>query len=151
TELSYAINSLGTLEHKRERYAEALALFETSVRYKQKALALSPDNTRLRVDLVDSRSWVASALDKLGQWERAQDQYSQAITAIAGVRKQAPEDAEWMYREAILRSQQGQILRSLERYDAAGNQFEAAVAMLDALGREQPERSDWARDRVATH
>ncbi|UZW60085.1 tetratricopeptide repeat protein [Lysobacter enzymogenes] len=148
-ETSYALNTLGTLSRKRERHAEALALFERSEQYKRRALRFEPDNLRLRADLADSLSWSARTLDRLGRLDEAQRRYAQAIATIAQVRRQAPLDAEWMHREAILRSSDGQILASLQRTPDARAEFEAAAALLDRIGGEQPERSDWTRDRLA--
>ncbi|QQQ00639.1 winged helix-turn-helix domain-containing protein [Lysobacter enzymogenes] len=148
-ETSYALNTLGTLSRKRERHAEALALFERSEQYKRRALRFEPDDLRLRADLADSLSWSARTLDRLGRLDEAQRRYAQAIATIAQVRRQAPLDAEWMHREAILRSSDGQILASLQRTPDARAELEAAAALLDRIGGEQPERSDWTRDRLA--
>lgn len=148
TESSYALNTLGTLSAKRDRYDAALTLFERSVEHKRKALQLDADDLRLRADLADSLSWVARTLDRLGQWRRAQAEYAQAIAVISQVRARAPDDAEWKHREAILRTLNGQISRSLARYDEARTDYAAAVRLLDQIGTEQPERSDWARDRI---
>lgn len=150
-ESSYALNTLGTLSRKRERHAEALSLFQQSEAYKRKALRLDPDNVRLRADLADSMSWSAQTLGRLGRWPQAQAQYVRAIATIGEVRARAPQDAEWMHREAILRTRNAQILASLDRAGAARADYVAAETLLTKIGSDQPERSDWARDRLALH
>ena len=150
-EASYALNSLGTLSRGGERLDEALDLFQQSVAHKQRAITLDDTDPRLRADLADSLSWVASTLDRMGQWRRARAAYDEAISVIAGVRTHAPQDAEWMYREAMLRTQRGQVLGSLEDEAGARADYSEAVVLLDRIGAAQPDRSDWARDRVITH
>lgn len=150
-EASYALNTLGTLSRGAEQHQQALALFQQSVAYKRRALQLNEDDLRLRADLADSISWVASSLDRLGQWPQARHAYDEAIGVISDVRQRAAQDAEWMHRESILRTQRGQILSSLGERGLARIDYQAAVQLLDRIGAAQPERSDWARDRSVAH
>jgi eukaryotic-like serine/threonine-protein kinase len=150
-ETSYAFNNLGTLSRGAEQHAQALTLFQQSVAFKRRSLDLTPDDVRLRADLADSISWVASAHDRLGQWPQARNAYDEALAVIAEVRKRAPKDAEWIHRDAILHTQRGQILSSLGDRTQARADLVTAVALLDQIGDAQPERSDWARDRSVTH
>ncbi|MDQ3205444.1 MAG: winged helix-turn-helix domain-containing protein [Pseudomonadota bacterium] len=149
-ESSYALNTLGTLSQRREAHTQALSLFERSVAYKHKALALDPDNLRLRADLADSLSWVADTSTRLGQRTRAQVQYARAVEVLGEVRKRAPDDAEWMHREAILRARHGRILRSVGLIEPARHTYAIGNRLLARISPTQPERTDWARDRIAT-
>jgi DNA-binding winged helix-turn-helix (wHTH) protein/tetratricopeptide (TPR) repeat protein len=150
-EASYALNTLGTLSRGAEQHQQALALFQQSVAYKRRALQLNEGDLRLRADLADSVSWVASSLDRLGKWPEARSAYDDAIGVITDVRRRAPQDAEWMHRESILRTQRGQILSSLGDRELARVDYQAAVQLLDRIGAAEPDRSDWARDRSVAH
>jgi len=150
-EASYALNNLGTLARGADQNAQSLQLFQQSLEYKRRAQALNPDDVRLRADLADSLSWVASAHDRLGQWPQARSAYDEALTVIAQVRERAPQDAEWKHREAVLHTLRGQILSSLGEREPAHTDLVAATRLLDQIGEAQPERSDWARDRSVTH
>ena len=150
-EASYALNNLGTLARGAEQNAQSLQLFQQSLEYKRRAQALNPDDVRLRADLADSLSWVASAHDRLGQWPQARVAYDEALSVIAQVRERAPKDAEWKHREAVLHTLRGQILSSLGERAQAHTDLKAATQLLDDIGDAQPERSDWARDRSVTH
>lgn len=150
-EASYALNNLGTLARGADQNAQSLQLFQQSLQYKRRAQALNPDDVRLRADLADSLSWVASAHDRLGEWPQARAAYDEALTVIAQVRQRAPQDAEWKHREAVLHTLRGQILSSLGEREPAHADLLAATRLLDQIGEAQPERSDWARDRSVTH
>ncbi|WP_312318762.1 winged helix-turn-helix domain-containing protein [Stenotrophomonas sp.] len=150
-EASYALNNLGTLARSAEQNAQSLQLFQQSLQYKRRAQALNPDDVRLRADLADSLSWVASAHDRLGQWPQARIAYDEAVSVITQVRERAPQDAEWKHREAVLHTLRGQILSSLGEREPAHAELVAATRLLDQIGEAQPDRSDWARDRSVTH
>lgn len=150
-EASYALNNLGTLARGADQNAQSLQLFQRSLEHKRRALALTPDDVRLRADLADSLSWVASAHDRLGQWPQARVAYDEALTLITQVRERAPHDAEWKHRDAVLHTMRGQILSSQGERAQAHTDLLAATQLLDDIGDAQPERSDWARDRSVTH
>lgn len=60
-ELSYALNSLGSVKMYQLQYSAARPLFERSLALKEQALKQTPNNTQRMADVVDTRSWLASA------------------------------------------------------------------------------------------
>ncbi|MGI2131192.1 winged helix-turn-helix domain-containing protein [Shewanella baltica] len=66
-ELSYAYNSLGSLSMQRQQFVEAKNGFQESLTLKLSALETDPTNTQLLSDVVNARSWLASALTSLGE------------------------------------------------------------------------------------
>lgn len=70
-ELSYALNSLGSVQLKLKHFKEAKTLFEQSLSQKVALLAADPTNQSLVGDVVNARSWVASALVAEGDTDAA--------------------------------------------------------------------------------
>jgi DNA-binding winged helix-turn-helix (wHTH) protein/tetratricopeptide (TPR) repeat protein len=70
-ELSYALNSLGSVQLKLKHFQEAKTLFEQSLTQKAALLAADPSNQSLVGDIADTRSWLASALVAEGDDEAA--------------------------------------------------------------------------------
>lgn len=59
-ELSYATNSLGSVQMKRQDYSGAQKAFAQSLAVKKKLLLTDPNNMQLLGDMLDTESWLAS-------------------------------------------------------------------------------------------
>lgn len=60
-ELSYALNSLGSVQMNQQNFGDAKQHFERSLALKEKALKQDPTNVQRMADVVDTRSWLARA------------------------------------------------------------------------------------------
>lgn len=58
-ELSYAQNSLGSVQMKRQDYDKAKNLFSASLKLKEKILIKHPEDKQLIGDIIDTNSWIA--------------------------------------------------------------------------------------------
>lgn len=70
-ELSYATNSLGSLLMKRQEFKQAKGYFEESLDLKLLVLSRSPEDPILIADVIDTRSWLASAVLSQGYIEES--------------------------------------------------------------------------------
>lgn len=70
-ELSFALNSLGSVQLKLKHFKEAKSLFEQSLTQKAALFAADPTNQSLVGDMADTRSWLASALVAEGDTDAA--------------------------------------------------------------------------------
>ncbi|WKE66253.1 winged helix-turn-helix domain-containing protein [Gallaecimonas kandeliae] len=70
-ELSYALNSLGSVQMKEQNFGEARQHFERSLALKEQALKQDPTNVQRMADVVDTRSWLASANSAEGRVKEA--------------------------------------------------------------------------------
>ncbi|QFU24125.1 winged helix-turn-helix domain-containing protein [Shewanella eurypsychrophilus] len=60
-ELSYAHNTLGSLYMEQQKFKDARGEFKESLRLKLLAVQKQPQNILLKVEVADTRSWIASA------------------------------------------------------------------------------------------
>ncbi|WP_417359363.1 winged helix-turn-helix domain-containing protein [Gallaecimonas pentaromativorans] len=74
-ELSYALNSLGSVQMKQQNFSEARQHFERSLALKEKALKQDPTNVQRMADVVNARSWLASAASAEGNIRKAINQF----------------------------------------------------------------------------
>ncbi|WP_052074748.1 winged helix-turn-helix domain-containing protein [Shewanella mangrovi] len=70
-ELSYALNSLGSVQFNLKNFSRAKALFQQSLTQKETLLNASPNDESLIGDVADARSWLASALVAEGDSDTA--------------------------------------------------------------------------------
>ena len=92
-ELSYSHNSLGSLYLKQFNYALAKQSFTESLKLKNQALELKPNNKNLLRDKTDTISWIASTEERLGNLSEALTMLEQAINQLDSVLKIRPDDA----------------------------------------------------------
>ncbi|SEK79849.1 Protein kinase domain-containing protein [Roseateles sp. YR242] len=145
TELSYAQNSLGTLRMEVSDLRGAAERFTASIELKRKVLDAQdgPGDPAVRIELADSLSWLGSIL----LWEGALDQssavFKQAVEVVSQVRKGAPGNNQWAYREAVLHRWMGVVARSRGELEAAKLEFESAVSLLATLKNQDPSNLNW--------
>ncbi|MED5523382.1 MAG: winged helix-turn-helix domain-containing protein [Pseudomonadota bacterium] len=70
-ELSYALNSLGSVQMKQQHFSDARENFERSLILKEQALKQDPNNVQRMADVVNARSWLASAASADGEVKEA--------------------------------------------------------------------------------
>ncbi|EKE73744.1 winged helix-turn-helix domain-containing protein [Gallaecimonas xiamenensis] len=70
-ELSYALNSLGSVQMKLQDFAGARNHFERSLKLKEQALEQDPEDIQRMADVIDTRSWLASAASAEGNTDEA--------------------------------------------------------------------------------
>lgn len=144
-ELSYALNNLGSLQLQLKNYEQAKASFEQVLRQKEALLKASPDNGVLVGDVINARSYVASALaaegkvkDAINIWESNKREFDK------------PKYSNNSYIQERLYSS----LKYLGEYyfysnnDDALNVFIRAESKVDRAVSQDPDNASWKDDYI---
>ncbi|WAC73863.1 serine/threonine-protein kinase [Roseateles sp. SL47] len=151
-ELSYAENSVGSVSLDMADFPGAISSFESSIQLKKRAIANadSPPDPSLRLNLADSLSWLGTTLYWEGKLAKAAEAFEQAIAEVVDVRKTAPGNGTWAYREAVLRRWLGGANSYLGRTQIADQQFAQSLTILRALSAEDPSNLSWGINLLLT-
>ncbi len=144
-ELSYAQNSLGSVKLESADINGAAGSFRESIELKRKVLEKAPKEKvpALRMELADSMSWLATALDWKGKTPEALQMFTEAIAVIQDVRRDAPPNGLWAYREAIMHRWAAIASFKLGNHVATVKHVDAAVKLMDALQAQDPTNKNW--------
>ena len=125
-ELAAAFNNLGTLAEGRDQFPVALEHFQRAASIRRSGVRGPGD--RANLDLANTLSWVSRVHNNLGQPARAWEALEQALTLVAGVRREA-DDPQLRQRETNLRYLLG--MNSVYRGDRARarQEFDLALAL----------------------
>lgn len=122
-ELSYARNSLGSVDRVRGDNKAAATHFESSLQLKRRAMDQRPDDRGLRAELADTLSWLGSVREGVGELREALKLYEQEQVELRALRAAAPSEFRWTY----------DLVTALHRYarllDAMGRDAEADMAV----------------------
>ncbi|MDY0748425.1 protein kinase [Paucibacter sp. R3-3] len=149
-ELSYANNSLGSALLGTGELAEAEKRFRVSMDLKQRALQGQAGDNTLRAELADTMSWLGTVQAQRGQYAQVRDVLGEARTLIEQVRADAPKDALWESREALVHLYLGDALRHLGERDAAQAELRRAAELAHDLLLHDPGNSQWNSSLMAT-
>jgi eukaryotic-like serine/threonine-protein kinase len=145
-EQSYALNNLGTLAQKNDRIEQALDQFQRSADLKRRALRLTPHDDSLRIDLVDTLSWISSSQASRGQLTEAASGYAEQIDMLRTVTARQPDAQAWNYRLATALLRSAMLAESSDRMDDAERLVVESIQRLQALTAIEPDNRVWARD-----
>ncbi|MEW6982669.1 winged helix-turn-helix domain-containing protein [Colwelliaceae bacterium 6471] len=106
-EQSYALNNLGSLAEKTNQLDSASHYFEQSAQIKLTLLETKPNNTTIRADLADTRSWQSNIHAKAGKLKIA---ISYLHDALAQVEKIHLTDPTFKYIEHLSELEHKQAL-----------------------------------------
>ena len=109
-ELSYSYNSLGSLYLKQFDYALAKQNFTESLKLKNQALELKPNNKNLLRDKTDTISWIASTEENLGHFNEALKIFEHAENETNKMLTKYPADASVLTSLAYKHIQQSYLL-----------------------------------------
>ena len=144
-ELSYSYNSLGSLYLKQFNYALAKQSFTESLKLKNQALALKPDNKNLLRDKTDTISWIATTEENLGNLSEALLMLEQAINQLDSVLKIRPDDASLLNDIFNIYMQQSYLLSYFpDKKDAYLKAENATISIKKAL-RQDPNNVNFKR------
>ena len=145
-EQSYALNNLGTLAEKSDRFEEAIKHFQHSANLKRRALALTPDDDELRLDLVDTLSWISSGQESRGQLTEAASGYAEQIDMLRALVARQPDAQARRYRLATALLRSAMLAESSGRMDDAERLVVESIQRLQALTAIELDNRVWARD-----
>lgn len=147
-ELSYALNSLGSLKLRQEDLAGAMQDLESAIALKRRAVERRPDDRALAAGLANGLSWLANARIQGGQLAEAGALYDQQRQILEELRRAEPDALGWSYRLGLAhklkagvltaRGQSGEALAALE---------EAGRLIADCLAKE-PDNRLWRDDEA---
>jgi DNA-binding winged helix-turn-helix (wHTH) protein/energy-coupling factor transporter ATP-binding protein EcfA2 len=92
-ELSYSYNTLGSLFLKQSNYLSAKNNFSASLRLKNRALILSPNDINLLIDKADTLSWLATTEQHLGNLSVALKLHNKGQQELEMALENAPNNA----------------------------------------------------------
>lgn len=144
-ELSYAYNSLGSARLDSADLKGATDYFKRSIELKKLALSTQKDGSlsAARMELADSLSWLGTTLLWQGRTRLAESIFRESFDLIASVRRQSPQDALWIYREAIVRRWTAEALSLQGQETAASEESSASMELLQALLTRDPTNMQW--------
>ncbi|MBO9688377.1 MAG: serine/threonine protein kinase [Mitsuaria chitosanitabida] len=144
-ELSYAYNSLGSLRLDTSDLRGASDYFKRSIDLKRKALegSKAPDQATARMELADSLSWLGTSLLWQGMATAATANFAESVGLVSDVRKAAPLDDGWAYREAILRRWHAESLQKQGDHAAAVDESRRSLEQIKALIAKDPANTQW--------
>jgi len=130
-ELSYARNSLGSVDRVRGDNKAAATHFQSSLELKRRAMDQRPDDRGLRAELADSLSWLGSVREAVGDLREALLLYEQEQVELRSLRTAAPSEFRWTYDLVTALHRHARLL------DAMGRDVEADAAITEgqALAR----------------
>ncbi|MCH1926237.1 winged helix-turn-helix domain-containing protein [Shewanella sp. C32] len=144
-ELASSLNNLGSIQLKLKNFAQAKVLFEQALQQKEALLKASPDDEALVGDVINARSFVASALVAEGQTK-------DAIKIWESIKREfdKPKYSNNSYIQERLYSS----LKFLGEYyfysknDDALNVFIIAEGKVDRAVSQDPDNSSWKEDYI---
>lgn len=142
-EMSYATNSLGSVEQARGDNHAAAAAFEASVAEKRRALVRRPDDRDLRAGLADSLSWLGSTRQTEGELHAAFDLFEQEIAELTALKDAAPSEFQWTYRLVAALHRHVLLLDAMGKDDDAMEDLHRAKAMAQSLTAHDPSNRTW--------
>lgn len=145
-EESYALNNLGSSALRQGKADSALVYFKKSVVLKQTIARLSPKDLDKKYDLIDTRSWLASALEAKGNRIEASQGYDEVIKDLRSLLEQKKNANTWRLRLANYLMLSANIETSLGNHDKAIAAAKGSVGILTRLNQLEPDNSDWAKN-----
>ncbi|PIX60548.1 MAG: transcriptional regulator [Lysobacterales bacterium CG_4_10_14_3_um_filter_64_11] len=150
-ELSYALNNLGALALRQGRSDTALPLFTRSAELKRAALAQAPDDATLRLDLINSLSWIAKTRAAEGHLYESSEGYADVVRMLRDLVAERPEALAWEERLALDLLIGAGIELKLGDLASARAQIEESLARLVVLIAAEPDNRIWRRDLTYAH
>lgn len=152
TELSYAENSLGSLQLETGDLGNAVRSFTKSIELKKSLLNASSakQNPALQMELADSMSWLATTLLWKGEQAPALSVFSQAAELIAEVRKERPSNGTWTFREAVMRRWTASTAFYLHEEAIATENVNEALKLMTSLQSQDPSNTNWQINLLRT-
>ncbi len=147
-ENSYARNNLGTLAQRRRRNEAATAQFTLSAALKRKALEMTPDDESLRMELIDTLSWISSGRELNGELRSAAAGYAEAVAELRKMNSLHPEANEMEHRLASTLVLSSVLAASSNRLQEAEQLVSESISRLESLTRMESNNRAWARDLV---
>lgn len=144
-EESYALNSLGSSALRRGESNVAHDYFIRSTRLKQRIVDLDPGNLEKRYELIDSKSWIYSALEAKGEIIDASKGYDQVINELKKLVKEKPNSNLWKLRLANYLMLSAKTETSLANFAKAKKNAQDSVDILKKLTQIEPDNNNWAR------
>ena len=150
-ELSYAYNSLGTARLADADLSGAAEYFQRSIEMKRVGFEHggAPD-AAARMEFADSLSWLGSTYLQQGLDQLAANMFTEGAAVIADVRRNAPDDNKWAYREAIMRRWRAEALARLGQRHTAAIETDAALSILQSLRQQDPSNTHWQLNALST-
>ncbi|MDT8999954.1 ATP-binding protein [Paucibacter sp. APW11] len=143
TELSYALNSLGSTDLARGELMMAATAFQRSASLKRQAVQLKPSDLTVKADLADTLSWLVSTQERRGEFVDALRVGQQRIALEAEIQALAPNDLKWQHSMAIAHLMQGRLYKDLGRFAEAAVHLKRAVVLSTRLVESQPDQLSW--------
>lgn len=151
-ELSYSHTNLGSLALAAGRLGEAEAAFSKAADVKRRVLQRldGEQRSQVRGDFANDLSWLGQAKLWRGEFGAAMQAFEEALGLVETLQRQAPADAQWAHRLAVLQRwlalssvQAGQGGRAREQMARAERGFEALV-------ERDPANRSWQADLLVT-
>jgi tetratricopeptide (TPR) repeat protein len=150
-ELSNAFNNLGGVARDKGQLGEAKTLFIRSAEIKSTLLAADPQNDALRIDLIDTHTWISSADESEGRLQDAASGYAKQISMLRALVAKRPDALLWERRLATLLWSSGRLAFSMGNLDVAHSQIEESISRLSKLIALEPQNMIWRRDLASAH
>lgn len=112
-ELSYAVNSLGSLQFASGNLDSAEESFRQSLKLKGVLLERRPDDASLQKEWSDTVGWLGSTLFNAGRYRSAVATFEMALARVRSLRQLHPADLAWQANEAALLAKRGQAQAEL--------------------------------------
>ncbi|GIU23532.1 transcriptional regulator [Shewanella colwelliana] len=144
-ELSYALNSLGSIAMNLKQFSIARQHFERSLVLKQQAVAKNPTNISLLADVADTRSWLASAALSNGELQLSINEHQSIQAEFASMPLEIKTDA---YLAEILALSYHSISLQYQyrgHYHLAWNSAVESHELIQTLLGVDAENQVWAR------
>ncbi|ABE54232.1 transcriptional regulatory protein-like protein [Shewanella denitrificans OS217] len=145
-ELSYALNSLGSLALKQLDYQAANTAFNRSLSLKTQALVKDPKNDYLRSDRADTLNWLAKINIPIGNIDEALTLYNEAQLELEMLLTKANDDANLMSRLSYIYTNQAQLLRYQSKFEQATVKAKKSAQLLKKALKQDPSNEQWKSD-----
>jgi energy-coupling factor transporter ATP-binding protein EcfA2 len=142
-ELSYALNSLGSLALERQNYQTAFVAFNRSLDLKTQALSQDPQNNYLRSDRADTLNWLALVNDSMGKVNLSLKLYQESQFELEALLAKKSEDANLMVRLANTYTIQAQLLRSQSKFKQAIAKISQSTELVNRALTQDPNNEQW--------
>jgi DNA-binding winged helix-turn-helix (wHTH) protein len=148
SELSFAINSQGSIAVKRGAWLEAGRWFAESLTLKSALLAERPQDTTLQDAVANSHYWLGLTAHVRGQAVQALALYDAARSTRVQLAVQRPDDVSQVHRLSMLDVRRAEVLFAMRRHGEAMQAMEGALATLKQVGAHDPSNLRWRTEAL---
>jgi DNA-binding winged helix-turn-helix (wHTH) protein/tetratricopeptide (TPR) repeat protein len=150
-ELGYSIHNLGAINYDLGYYDEAISFFSRSAAIKAEKKPNTNQENNLRLDYIDTLSWISRCKVNIGELNTAATEYYQQISDLRSIIETNPHADAWKrsLANALIRTADLEWTRG--EHKNAERLIKEGLSLLITATEKKSENIDWTRDLAFAH